>query len=371
MVNQIFSKTATAACEVRYERHSLLRWTSAAIFLFLSSLLPGTVRAEPLQDWRVDSEPAHLDSYRKAMDSNPAWGVAVLMKGDKGWNLAPDSSYTFRADLLEHPDIELLAVEYDTRFVRLLLPTFGKWSGDPSRMGYWCKGGLFGYKRKGHGYSMCTSDFTKSITGGWAAVTGVTSLGQTVEYVAAVDMEAIRKAVRSIDLDAQRNTILNSTIQGGWTIRNAGPRDANAPAARLNYPPELAERDKENRRHLATQGTSVPPTGGPHRGSSSGTRSAPAKIGDRICRTGTLEYTACFNPEFQSSCVTKSAYGQLQGYLEAFSPDSMRIQIRMARYAFDGGIPQMLAAYPTLGGISGQPNGVHWDHVQNWWICGW
>ncbi|HEY0916932.1 MAG TPA: hypothetical protein VGE22_18800 [Solimonas sp.] len=168
---------------------------------------------------------------------------------------------------------------------------------------------------------------------------------------------------------AERDEAILRQLQNGPVVQY---KRQQAAGGRLGYSPGIAERDERNLRHMesdpvAQQKRQLAQQEQQGRGSQ---QSNIVNVGDRICRNGTLRFTACMNPQFPSSCYEGTTPGQIKAYFERGSPDGKRVLVRVAAHAYASGQPPpMLAAYPSLGGISTAPNTMAWDELVNWGQC--
>ena len=62
--------------------------------------------------------------------------------------------------------------------------------------------------------------------------------------------------------------------------------------------------------------------------------------------------------------------GQLVAFLENYSADGNRIQIRMAGWATPSArLRYNPAHHPKMGPLGSEPGVVYWDDVKDWFIC--
>lgn len=311
----------------------ILGWTSFA----------GAEQTTPIapqnSGWTIDPAPIQLDRFRASMAQQGRMAIALISPNGEGWALDREATVALGRDpsILHWSEAEALGIDFSRRQISLLLPEFGP--VNKARNGYMCLGMLSKPTRKQNGYNMCTTRLSKNIRPGFAMVTGIASLGTTSERVLNIDTDAIMAVATALNFDAMEASIIANSREGGWAMTSAARPPSSVPPP-STFEPRIDVSDDA--------------------------------VGLRICRDGILEYTSCANAQFASSCVRGQKPGQLQGYVEGYSPDRASIRILIAQPAFsDGQTPVLMTQYPTMNGLSSVPNTITWDARKNWRICPW
>jgi hypothetical protein len=337
---------------------------------------PRSAPASSSGAWRVATLPEELAAFRTAMAKDPNLGLVVVQKRGEAWtlleNVAPRDLDTWKHTVLSEP-VEVLGFDGRSQLIRLLVRD--PWASiNKARNGFLCNVGLGSQSRDKDGLTMCTSDLAlrRDDTGSNVATTifAVASLGTTIEVLKETDKTAILKIADEIDLSTRHQQIGIAT-RLVWAVgRSDSPTTqewaAMSQAERQAYWDRMSKPGDRLLQNMAA--TQV------ERNALAGVRPAPVLpgpdlVGARICRDGQMTFQSCMNPAYPSSCFPKKVKGQLKAFVEGYSPDGTRLQIRIAGHGFYERNDYPMNSEPTLEGLTAQAGAVAWDEAANWYRC--
>jgi hypothetical protein len=330
---------------------------AAAISACASSPADKPNRREPdpptYGSWRVLPLPADIDLFRGAVYYDDKLALVPVQRKDDHWRIAPDASPN-RLD----GSAEFLGIDTETRTVTLLL-------GYGATASAWCKSGPGVDNRRDPQSPICTTGFSRARSGAgqaaWSAFSTVASMGLATEETRELDADEILKALVDVDLETHLQEWLAEDRRRAWGSWYRPVSAGHTNDYRWPWHARRLQRDA-----VMFAGQNAAPTTKP--------RAVPITpssdlIGAQVCRDGLLTFQSCMNPAFPSSCVPKFADGQLKAFLEGFSPDRTRVQLRVKSYALRAPNDYPMHSTPSLGGIAGEAGTVMWDAATNWFRC--
>ena len=95
-------------------------------------------------------------------------------------------------------------------------------------------------------------------------------------------------------------------------------------------------------------------------------------IGRLVCRFGTLHYRSNtgLSALGHSHFTDHQQEGYISAFIESFSPERNRLQLRVNGFGTQSGRTDAPAhTHPSIGGLSSEPGRIFWDESKNWYFC--